>query len=71
MQDEADDVQDVNKDMAIFQLEQSLQTDAESFANVLNEKEDQISRVRVWVVFTSVVRSFCTGKMYLICNLLG
>ncbi|XP_065903585.1 putative leucine-rich repeat-containing protein DDB_G0290503 isoform X3 [Dysidea avara] len=43
---EEDAVQDVNKNMAIFQLEQSLHGDAESFTNILNEKEDQISKLQ-------------------------
>ena len=52
-------MQDVNKNMAIFQLEQSLHGDAESFTNILNEKEDQISKVCVLIIFTCIIVLHC------------
>ena len=38
-------VEEANKDLAIFEMENALQEQAESFTNSLNKKDDEITKV--------------------------
>ena len=58
-------VQDANKNMAIFELEQSLQQQAESFTNQINERDDRINKVSVYTCDKFVHTAQCYMKMHL------
>ena len=42
-------VEETNKNLEIFKLETALHKQAESFTNIVNEKDDQIVKVRMYI----------------------